>query len=432
MAGISGCLEPENEKSSLMEVKRVEQDLSSLPLISITRDSLYDKVLGALVGSAIGDAMGAPTEMWSRENIRLEYGFVDSLDRMVREPSPEGTWDYNLPAGGTTDDTRWKVFMTEYMIENLAGFYSEKGPDPESFGRSVVNQYTSELEAIRKISGFEPGPYEEQMRRIGWLQEFALVARAYLGKDMETYRRAVNKFYGGDIACPGLLYSPAIGILYPGAADIAYNAGYQLSIFDIGYAMDITALAAAMVAEAMAPGSTKEKILDVLSDIDPRQYFKSRLLGRISYRIYREALYIANEAKNTGSLKEQDVYGRPEPNDTIYQAQLHRAFELLDERNQDVPFHAGEIHLVDLTALIFTDFNFRKAMEFIINYGRDNDTVAAITGTILGAFHGFQALPEDMRSAVLKTNREILGIDLEEIAGRLTDQMIEKNAVSIE
>jgi ADP-ribosylglycohydrolase len=258
------------------------------------------------------------------------------------------------------------------------------------------------------------------------------VAKAYLGKDMETYRRAVNKFYGGDIACPGLLYSPAIGILYPGAADIAYNAGYQLSIFDIGYAMDLTALTAAMVAEAMTPGATKEKILGVLSDIDPQQYFKSRLLGRISYRIYREALYIASEAKKTGSFNEKDAYSRPEIVDTTYQAQLERAFELLDERNQDVPFHAGEIHLINLTALIFTDFNFRKAMEFIINYGRDNDTVAAITGTILGAFHGFQALPEDMRSAVLKTNREVLGIDLEEIAGRLTDQMIQNNAVSID
>ena len=29
----------------------------------------YDKVLGALVGSAIGDAMGASTEMWHRKDI---------------------------------------------------------------------------------------------------------------------------------------------------------------------------------------------------------------------------------------------------------------------------------------------------------------------------------------------------------------------------
>ena len=36
-------------------------------------------VLGSLVGSAIGDAMGAPTEMWSRDQIQAEYGFVSDL-----------------------------------------------------------------------------------------------------------------------------------------------------------------------------------------------------------------------------------------------------------------------------------------------------------------------------------------------------------------
>jgi hypothetical protein len=429
---ITGCLEPEKKKSGLMEIKPVEPVLSSLPFVRMERDNLYDKVLGALVGSAIGDAMGAPTEMWSRADIRLEYGFVDSLDRMVREPTPEGTWEYNLPAGGTTDDTRWKIFMSGYILDNTADFYRVRGPDPQSFARFVTDQYTSELEAIREISGFEPGPYEHQMRRVGWLQEFAMVARAYMQKDMEAYRRAVNKFYGGDIACPGLLYSPVIGILYPGAPDLAYQAGYQFSIFDIGYAMDITALTTAMVAEAMAPEASREKILRVLTDVDPQQYFKSRLLGRITYRIYREALFISNEAKKTISLQGMDPSLKAGISDTIYLAQLQRAFELLDERNQDVPFHAGEIHLINLTALIFTDFNFRKAMEFIINYGRDNDTVAAITGAILGGFHGYQALPEDLRSTVLRTNRDVLGIDLEEIAGRFTDEMIKNNAVSTE
>ena len=81
----------------------------------LSDEVLYDKLLGMLVGSAIGDAMGAPTEMWSREQMQLEYGFVDTLDDMVREPSAEGTWAMNLPAGGTTDDTRWKVLMIDYL-----------------------------------------------------------------------------------------------------------------------------------------------------------------------------------------------------------------------------------------------------------------------------------------------------------------------------
>lgn len=428
----AGCRQQEKENLPLMKVAEDTESLSTQPFVTMSRDSLYNKVLGALTGSAIGDAMGAPTEMWSRENIRLEYGFVDSLDRMVREPSPEGTWDFNLPAGGTTDDTRWKVFMSHYLLNNLSGFYSKNGPDPYDFARSVVDQYNTELSAMKQVTGFDPGPFEDQMRRIGWLQEFARVALPYAEKDLDGYRIAVNKFYGGDMACPGLLYSPTIGIIYPGTPDLAYRSAYRLSIFDIGYAMDITSLTAAMVSEAMNYDTSQKKILELLADIDPEGYFKSRLLGRITYRIYRDALHIVREAKKETRSGSQMPPITPDFQDTLYLAQMYKAYEMLDARNQDVPFHAGEIHLINLTALMFTDFDFRKALEFVINYGRDNDTVAAITGTILGAYHGFTGIPADLRETVLKTNREKLGIDLEEIAGDMTDRIIAAGAVSTE
>jgi hypothetical protein len=39
-------------------------------------------------------------------------------------------------------------------------------------------------------------------------------------------------------------------------------------------------------------------------------------------------------------------------------------------------------------------------MQFIVNYGRDNDTVAAVAGMILGAKLGYSGLPESMRNTV--------------------------------
>ena len=96
------CAPQEKEATSTAFSKDITTEFG------LTEAELYDKVLGMLVGSSIGDAMGAPTEMWTREAIQLEYGFVEGLDSMVREVSPEGIWKANLPAGGTTDDTRWK------------------------------------------------------------------------------------------------------------------------------------------------------------------------------------------------------------------------------------------------------------------------------------------------------------------------------------
>ncbi len=96
-----------------------------------------------------------------------------------------------------------------------------------------------------------------------------------------------------------------------------------------------------------------------------------------------------------------------------------------------MPFHAGEIHMINLAALIFGEFDFQRSLEFVINYGRDNDTVGAVTGSILGAYYGKSRLPVDMVKAVLQTNKEKLAIDLEKWAENLTDMMISHGVVEI-
>ena len=409
-----GCKPPSTEHSGLMEVKQSEVELAAFPFVQMTKAALNNKVLGTLVGSAIGDAMGAPTEMWARNNIRVEYGYVDSLTDMVREPSPEGTWDYNLPVGGTTDDTRWKVLLTEFIKDQNTGFFQKTGPNAYAFAGFLTNQYLKEVEAVKNTESFDPAPFEQNMRRMAWLQEWALVSKPYADKDLEGYMNALSRFYGGEMVCAGLLYTPAVGMVFPGSPENAYQAAYCLSIFDLGYARDISALTASLVAAAMIPEATPESMIEVLKNIDPNQYFRSRLVGRSSYRIWRDALYFVDEVnKMESSLEEK----------------RQKLFELLDAKAQDFPFHAGEIHLINLTAMLFCDFDFRASLAFVTNYGRDNDTVGAVTGAILGALHGFDGIPEDMKQPVLETNRKKLGIDLEQMAAELTDLLWQHGVV---
>lgn len=416
-----------------MQVVEEEAPSQALPLISLDRDQLYDKVLGMLVGSAIGDAMGAPTEMWSRYNIQVEYGHVNSLDAMVREPSPEGTWGFNLPAGGTTDDTRWKVLLGDYLVQQGASLYEEEGANPFPFARFVVAAYEKEIQGLKETKSFDPVPFEQQARRMAWLQEWAIVAKAFEEKEVESYSYALNRFYGGEMTCAGMLYSPMIGLAYPGDPQGAYKSAYRLGIFDVGYARDITALTASLVAAAMDPSLSSDSVLAVLKDTDPMNYFHSRLVGRASYRVFRDARYITFEAQNL--RKDQvDISRLQLPfagRDTLRMARIQKAYEMLDQKNQDMPFHAAEIHLINLTALMFSDFEFLPALEFVINYGRDNDTVGAITGAILGAYHGFNALSLSEKQVVLTTNRDRLGIDLEQVAEQLTEMMINAEVVSL-
>ena len=396
---------------------------------SLPDSILYDKILGSLVGSAIGDAMGAPTEMWAQGEIYDEYGHVDTLDLVLREPSPEGPWDYNLPPGAGTDDTRWKNLMVAYALQEH-DYRSADRPlhfSAPRFATFINDRYAASIEDLKTTTGLEPEPLEDAMRRLTWLQEWARVTRAYSDRNIDNYRDALSRFYGGEMSCAGMLYAPVAGAAFPGRPAAAYRAAYEVSLFDLGYARDISGITAALTAAAFSPGASEASVTKVMREIDPEGYFRSRLLGRVAYQQFRQARSIVRTAKRItrDEARKMDLtIPSGYPYDTLLYARTRKAYELLDKSKQDVPFHAGEIHLINLTALLFSDLEFAPAMEFIVNYGRDNDTVAAVTGAILGALHGYRGLPADQCDMVLRVNREVLHIDLEARAREFTDAIL--------
>jgi hypothetical protein len=394
------CSHQESEDSISLEEKLSKSGLSE--------EELKDRIFGILVGSAIGDAMGAPTEMWPRESIKQEYGFVTDLDSMIREASPEGIWVPNLPAGGTTDDTRWKVLTSEYL---LTQHYEEL--NPSDFARIIEERYQSYLEGIKQINSEDIEAYENAMLKVGWLQEWAKVSRPFIENNLTGYADSLGKFYGGEMVCAGLLYAPVLGGFFPGDPEKAYSEAYKLSMYDLGYAKDLTALSAALTAAGMKKGSNSDSLLASLR-VDPKQYFQSRLVGRTAYRILQDALKINEEAKKLDSLNFMDANS----------PSLSYAFEQLDERIQDMPFHAGEIYLQTITAMVYADFDFMNTLIFLTNYGRDNDTTAALAGGILGAYFGFEKLPQKERELVIQVAKEKLGIDLISIGQQLGDHLV--------
>lgn len=402
---------------------------TDMDIITLPPDQLYDKVFGALIGSAIGDAMGAPTEMWSRHQMQVEFGHIEGLDSMVREPSAEGIWDYNLPAGSTTDDTRWKALMVDFFTgvgDPVRG--RQANLDAKDFAQLVMSRYEGEIEQLKQIEAYESEPFEAQMRQLLWLKEWAVVAKPFVENDLVAYSDALNRFYGGEMVCAGMLFSPMIGVLYPGDPHWAYQQSYAIDIYDLGYAKDISGLTAAMVAEAMRPDVSSDSVLAVMRHVDPKGYFKSRLVGRSAYKLFQDVRYLVNDAK---SVDPKEVLANPPVKlalplktaaDSLRYAQWSTAYQKLDSYLMRFPFHPAEIHTINLTAMMMCDFDFVRALEFVINYGRDNDTVGAVTGAILGAFHGAKALPQDQVQQVLAANKK-LGFDLEAMAQRLVESM---------
>lgn len=382
-----------------------------VPGLDLTERELYDKVLGMMVGSAIGDAMGAPTEMWSREQINLEYGFVENLDTMVREVSPEGIWIANLPAGGTTDDTRWKLLMTDYLLTQ-----SQESLEAKDFAKHIFDEFNKFSVEFDEIDSTDLSAQASVLLKMDWLREWSKVSSPFISNNLPAYADSLGKFYGGEMVCAGLLYAPSIGTFFPGNPEKAYQQAYKLSIYDLGYAKDLTGIASALTAVGMKKGATVDSIKSALK-IDPRNYFESRLVGRTADVWVKEAIRITEESANLDSLPRSLQANNPA---------LLYAFSQLDLKQQDMPFHAGEIFLQTLTAMMYSNFEFMGTLIFLTNYGRDNDTTAALAGGILGAWYGFEALPIKERNQVLEIGKSILNQDLELEARKLTFHMLQK------
>ncbi|MBM1104703.1 ADP-ribosylglycohydrolase family protein [Aurantibacter crassamenti] len=402
------------ESESKVDIPSPKKSAFIADTIKLSKEEYYDKVLGALVGSAIGDAMGASTEMWHRNEIQLKYGYINGLTAATREQSPEGTWDHNLLAGATTDDTRWKYFMVNYFSSNKVKL------SPEQFSKFITDYYaslTKELggDAIAK----NPDLLDNQIEKVDWIKEWARVALAYQNNG-KAYQKALNRFYGGEMSCAGQLYTPMFGLIANNPEE-AYSTAYEHSIFDIGYAKDISGLVAAMTQTAMQTKNI-DSILNTAIFVDPLGYKSSRLVMRISQNVLDAARRTVLVSRNLSLEKDSLVTAVPKGYTHTEQDWLQQdyLYTYLDNDKKAIAFHAGEIWQITVTAIAFGQGDFEKTMQFIVNYGRDNDTVAAVAGMILGAKDGYSNLPTPLKTTILKVSKENMGIDLEAMAHEMT------------
>ena len=378
--------------------------------LNLDDSTYYDKVLGALVGSAIGDAMGASTEMWNREDIQREYGYITGLTPVNLARQAEGPWGNLLDSGATTDDTRWKYFMGKYFEQNGQDLSVER------FAQTIISYYQEQVKSLGDSQlAISTDELDNRVQRIDWIKEWARVALAYEEGGM-AFERAKNRFYGGEMSCAGMLYTPMFGLIAPNA-DSAYRVGFDHALFDIGYAKDISGMVSAMTNLAMQEDSI-EVILQKGMLIDPFGYTDSRLVGRLMQNIVNDSKRMVQDALKLTQTDSASTKKIPKgyPGSKLDWLQQDYIYGELTKKQRAIAFHAGEIFQILYTALLFSEGDFEKTMAFIVNYGRDNDTVAAVAGMILGAQQGYEKLPMALKEQILRTNRDLLGIDLEEVA----------------
>lgn len=84
----------------------------------VGRAEATDRAMATLLGGALGDALGMPTQLLSPSQIKSQYGFVD---RFVA-PSDDHPVSKGLLAGTITDDTEQTLLLGRILLESGKSF----------------------------------------------------------------------------------------------------------------------------------------------------------------------------------------------------------------------------------------------------------------------------------------------------------------------
>jgi ADP-ribosylglycohydrolase len=360
----------------------------------VDREEVKDRVLGSVVGASIGDALGGAFEVARAEYILEKTGkdWIDDMWGYRRFFGPFGVWVPNAPAGLGTDDTRMNHVFLETVVENAGTITSHR------LAMAYIDRY---LHPER----YYPKEHEKLAR--GHFADFFGVSCGYLGMEcplypgVPTYALRERSFGCRFPTLIGLLGLACSGTLYVNQPVVAYRKAFECAYFDVGYAREACGLLAAAVSMAVGGISDAGRILSRVARLDPFQFATGRF-GSTLKSVVETASQLAKKAK----------------------ASLHLVQLLAAELAGKHKYDPIDTLTVCFAANLFADGDPRTAITIACNHRnvdeegnlvkfRDNDCTGYVAGALAGAISGFKKLPAEWAAAVLKTNKEIYGLDIE-------------------
>jgi ADP-ribosylglycohydrolase len=179
-------------------------DLLTVPDDTLQPMSIEDRVVGSVLGLALGDALGAPFEF------RRARDIPDPI------PALELPWRGG-PAGSTTDDTA--------MARNLIGsLVDRRGFDPDD----LVDRHLRWLDS----GPSDVGSFTARvLRRLGGQASPARPEHAGLGSLAADAARAIWEERGPEVSAGNgsIMYCPPLGAAYAGRPDLLGDLAPRLS-----------------------------------------------------------------------------------------------------------------------------------------------------------------------------------------------------------
>lgn len=327
-------------------------------------DLLYSRILGTLVGVALGDAMGMPSEMWSKKRIENYFGRIKFFMPGPAENSISG----GLSAGEVTDDTIITVLVAESIIE------SNGSVRPEVIASKIYNWAKNNDKSKLVI-----GPSTKQaLERIA--NGTPIGEAGKFGKTNGASMRISPVGIISDYRNPEELLNNVVLSCMP-----THNTSTAIS-------------GAAAIASAVSYGIHGGKDIEQLIDI-------AKMFSKMS----------ANKGYEVcgPSIKDRIELGiRLVRNGNSEAEVLHSLYHTLGtgiDTTESVP--------AALSLVYFAKGDPVKCALYSANLGGDTDTIGAIASGICGAMMGIEAIPEEFVKKLSSVNK----IPFQSLAKALVD-----------
>ncbi|WP_326810055.1 ADP-ribosylglycohydrolase family protein [Streptomyces scopuliridis] len=340
--------------------------------------SLEDRVTGALIGAAVGDALGGPVEGWTPEAIAERHG---GRVRGIVEPFHKDEWKtarpiapYHKGDGHVTDDTLMThalIRVYERVRDHLDAYAVADHLVPDLMTNP---RWIPELEA-------EALP----LQRI-FLAEKWIVARIHYGH-VDPREAGV----GNIVNCGAAMYMAPVGAVNAGNPLRAYEEALEVAgAHQSSYGREAAGVFAAAVASAFTPGATPESVVEnvlKLAKDGTKSAIEAVCDVAAHYDDFEDALAPLREAvapfDTVGPEYRKPSLGARRP------SRLHSIEELP----------------VALGMVLVGRGDFRHTVLGSVNYGRDCDSIATMSGAIVGALYGEESVPKEWSAEIARASR---------------------------
>ncbi len=334
---------------------------------TLVRADLLRRAQGALLGVAIGDAMGAPVEGRSAAEIRAAHGRLTGF--------------LNDEAAGT-DDTDFTLFNAQLLIAH---------------GRAIT---LAQVEAEWRDQLLAPG----RAYRPGGFSDVCSTRNLTAGLSAPASGAFNHQMWSDGVA---MAISPA-GIMAAGDPALAARLAATLGAVSNGRDGVCAAQAVAAAIAVALTGATPDAMLAAALAAVPADTWTARALQRA--------------ADTVRALPDDPL------TETGLDAALARLSDELvvpwwpwaDLVTEAVPLAFG--------AFLAARGEFRRAVPAGVSLGRDADTIGAIVGSLAGAYGGRDAIPDEWaRRAAVSAGKcigVVAGLEITAVAEQLVDRAL--------